>query len=122
MKETVLFQKTEISKQSTGESKVIEAWNNPYVELQFLCRICQKPQLYKYRRNWRRHYESHSDEKQYVCDICGTGYKANYLLKNHIAKQHPKFEQPQTEPMALPPPKPPMKQEPETDEPFYLNL
>lgn len=108
------------------------------MELQFLCRICHKPQMYKYRRNWRRHYESHSDEKQFVCEVCGTGYKANYLLKNHMAKQHGKYESSQTQQsqqqaqldLVVPPQQQEpslqkflVKEEPEdSDEPFYLNL
>ncbi|XP_066915825.1 uncharacterized protein [Clytia hemisphaerica] len=117
--------KTTTTTQKGGESKILEAWTNPYVELQFLCRICKKPQAYKYRRNWRRHYESHSEEKQYVCDICGTGYKANYLLKNHIANKHPTSVNPaDSAEQEFKPQSVQVKQEqqPESDEPFYLNL
>ena len=69
-----------------NEKDLIDTWENPYVDLVFVCKICRKTQ--PHRCNWKRHFLSHS-EQSFTCDICGKEFKNKYSHNKHV-KTHVK--------------------------------
>lgn len=71
----------------------IENFNNPYVKLLVVCKICNKEQSLKFAFTWKRHYLTHtaSGEKPFKCLICGNAYKTKDGLRNH-KKKHDQSE------------------------------
>lgn len=67
----------------------MEQFQSPYVDIIFVCKICRKEQAPK--ANWQRHFNTHSDERPYVCEECGKSYKRTDQLTAHV-KKHAKNE------------------------------
>jgi hypothetical protein len=61
-------------------------------ELNFICDVCNKG--FKTKKYLKRHYVVHTGEKNYACSVCNEKFTYNVLLKSHFAKMHPNFEMP----------------------------
>lgn len=73
--------------------KAAEEFENPYVRIAYLCRICSKEQSKKFKFDWKRHYLTHNTEpKSYVCNICGKAYNQQGPLNKHMKNKHPSNE------------------------------
>jgi transcription elongation factor Elf1 len=49
----------------------------------YVCSICEKS--CRDVVDWRRHELTHSNERPFACEMCGKTYKAERLLKDHLA-------------------------------------
>lgn len=77
---------------STKALHYIENFDNPYVRLVVVCKICSKEQSLKFSGNWKQHFMTHvsDDEKPHKCSVCGKCFIHNYLLVKHL-KTHSGF-------------------------------
>lgn len=67
--------------------KSYDDFDNPYVRIAYLCRICSKEQSKKFKFDWKRHYLTHSTQpKNFVCKICQKAYSQQGLLNKHMKK------------------------------------
>lgn len=63
-------------------------FDNPYVRIAYMCKICGKEQSKKFKFDWKRHYLTHGTEpKEFVCNICGKAYNQQGPLNKHM-KSH----------------------------------
>lgn len=77
---------------NNGGLKYIENFDNPYVKLLVVCKICNKEQSLKYCNTWKRHYSFHFDDvRPHQCDVCDKSFKQSCDLKRH-KKTHDKNE------------------------------
>ena len=69
--------------------KYIENFNNPYVKLIIVCKVCNK-EASKFQRNWKAHYLTHAgnEEKPHKCSICNHGFVMPGPLRKHLEKVH----------------------------------
>lgn len=58
-----------------------EITDNEFVNCKFHCKICGKEIPNK--KNWRRHYLTHSGDHKFTCATCGKGFRELYVLKRH---------------------------------------
>ncbi|XP_066915821.1 zinc finger protein sens-like isoform X7 [Clytia hemisphaerica] len=75
----------------TASLKYIENFDNPYVKIILVCKVCNKEQSLKFAHNWKTHYLQHvsEDERPHKCNICNKGFITAPQLKKHM-KQHDK--------------------------------
>lgn len=73
---------------STSSLKYLENFDNPFVKIVLLCKLCNKEQSLKHVGNWKLHYLTHSAEKPFKCHICPKSYVRGDYLRNHIEKNH----------------------------------
>lgn len=52
----------------------------------YTCKFCEKK--FVGRNDLRKHERIHTDERPYICNDCGAGFRQGGSLKNHIAAQH----------------------------------
>ena len=78
------------SSSNAGSLKYIENFNNPYIKLIAVCKVCNKEQSLKFPSNWRTHYFTHAgdEEKPYQCEICKKGFITLTSYNAHMKKQH----------------------------------
>lgn len=89
--------KTELSspggkeKVTISSLKSIENFENPYVKIILVCKICNKEQSLKLARNWKRHYLSHAtnEEKPHQCPYCPKAF-ITLTQKNKHLRTHEK--------------------------------
>lgn len=68
-------------------------FDNPYVRVAYLCKICGKEQSRKFKFDWKRHYLTHGTEpKNFICKICGKAYNRQGPLNKHM-KSHDNYQQ-----------------------------
>lgn len=72
------------SNASKFDLKYLEAFDNPYVKISVVCKICSKEQSLKYQATWKRHYLTHVDDKPYKCDYCKKSFIQQMQLRKHI--------------------------------------
>ena len=66
-------------------SAQVDNFDNPYVNLAFLCKICGKEQSKKFKFDWKRHFMTHdTGPKPFVCEVCGKDFKQQGLLNKHM--------------------------------------
>ncbi|XP_057301116.1 uncharacterized protein LOC130635704 isoform X1 [Hydractinia symbiolongicarpus] len=72
--------------------KYIEKFDNPYVKIILVCKVCNKEQSLKFSHNWKTHYLSHAsnEEKPHKCSQCTKAFITAPQLKKHFLKQHEK--------------------------------
>ena len=64
-------------------------FDNPYVRLAYMCRICGKEQSKKFKFDWKRHYLTHNTTpKDFICEICGKGFNQKGPLNKHMRSKH----------------------------------
>lgn len=68
--------------------KYLENFNNPYVKIVIVCKICNKEQPSKFAGNWRQHYMTHSDKKPHQCAHCPKGFIRADQLRKHVQAKH----------------------------------
>ena len=56
-------------------------------ELENKCSICGK--ILSCKKNMKKHYKLHSEERNYVCKICNKSYKRSDHLKRHMIVHNP---------------------------------
>lgn len=64
--------------------------DNEFVNAVFHCKLCGKEIPNK--KNWRRHYMTHSTDFQHFCSHCGKGFREQYMMKRHMTKCKVKTE------------------------------
>jgi len=74
---------------STHTLKYIENFDNPYVKLVIVCKMCNK-EASKFQRNWKTHYMTHlgNDDKPHKCSVCNHGFVMPNALRKHMEKVH----------------------------------
>ncbi|XP_065644068.1 transcription factor ovo-like homolog lin-48 isoform X9 [Hydra vulgaris] len=66
----------------------VDSFDNPYVRIAYLCRVCGKEQSQKFKFDWKRHFLTHqTGSKAFQCEICGKSFAQNGLLQKHM-KRH----------------------------------
>ena len=91
----LLQKKASIGKDSSADSKYppansglkyIEHFDNPYVKICLLCKICNKEQSLKFPATWKRHYLTHGtdDDKPHCCSVCGKRFVQAGNLNKHM--------------------------------------
>lgn len=67
----------------------IESFNNPYVKIVLVCKMCSKEQNIKRSDTWKLHYLTHvpDEEKPYFCASCKKGFIEKRHYDKHM-KQH----------------------------------
>ena len=70
------------SSMSKDDATWLEKWQNPYVKLIIVCRLCNKEQKTMNTTVWKAHFLTHSDVKPYNCDICQKGFVQTTAYKN----------------------------------------
>ena len=73
---------------SKDDANWLEQWQNPYVKLIIVCRLCNKEQKTMNTTVWRAHFLTHSDVKPYNCEICHKGFVQTTAYKNHMKNNH----------------------------------
>ena len=72
------------SKGSKSNSS-FDDFDNPYVRIAYMCKICGKEQSKKFKFDWKRHYLTHGTvPKNIVCKICGKAYNQQGQLNKHM--------------------------------------
>jgi hypothetical protein len=56
------------------------------------CEICSKQ--FKTKKYLRQHQILHTQERNYVCMVCGDKFAQNHVLRSHIHKLHPDYHLP----------------------------
>jgi len=63
-------------------------WSNPYAKIAYICRHCSKEQPNGSKQNWKTHYESHFDIKNFGCYVCEKRFRLKGDLKTHVTRVH----------------------------------
>ena len=86
---------------SSAKSYIMN-FNDPYVRIVLVCKICSKEQHPERPQHWKRHYMTHSDESElpFRCDVCNKGFSRKDTMQKH-AKTHVKTENEQMMPMSF---------------------
>ncbi|XP_065644064.1 uncharacterized protein LOC100200420 isoform X3 [Hydra vulgaris] len=73
---------------NTSSLKYVESFQNPYVKLIVVCKVCNKEQSLKFAHNWKTHYLSHvsNEEKPHKCHLCPNAFVTAPQLKKHLLK------------------------------------
>lgn len=68
----------------------VESFNNPYVKIILVCKICSKEMSLKFSSNWKKHYLTHSsnEDKPHKCQLCNKAFITLTSLRNHMTKKH----------------------------------
>lgn len=82
------------SKIAASGLRYIESFDNPYVKIVVVCKICNKEQSLKIAGSWKQHYFTHTDQKPHTCPHCSKGFLRPVLLRNHIKSKHPEMAAP----------------------------
>ena len=79
---------------SAGAVKYVESFENPYVKIILVCKICNKEMNMKRTDTWKVHYFTHvsNENKPYKCPHCDQGFVQPAPLNKHIQKKHGKTE------------------------------
>ncbi|XP_057301121.1 uncharacterized protein LOC130635704 isoform X4 [Hydractinia symbiolongicarpus] len=74
---------------NSSSLKYLENFDNPYVKVIIVCKICNK-EASKFARNWKPHYLTHvsNEEKPHKCAYCNMGFVSLNSLRNHTQKKH----------------------------------
>ena len=91
---TAFFQKSKVGDGNSskhfaqGDVKYIDNFENPYVRIIIVCKVCSKEQSIKHQSSWKRHYLTHaSDEnKPFKCDHCTKAFVQKTALNSHMKK------------------------------------
>ena len=77
-------------KSNSTDLKILEQFNNPYVKVCVLCKVCNKEQSLKYTHTWKRHFLTHSSEdaRPHRCTSCGKTFVQSGNLKKHFQSVH----------------------------------
>ena len=68
----------------------LASFDNPYVRLVFVCKVCSKEQLWKNRSKWKVHFLTHSsdEDKPHQCDVCGKKFVQAGNMRKHRESHH----------------------------------
>lgn len=93
---------TSFSCSNAGAVKYVESFENPYVKIVLVCKICNKEMNLKRTDTWKVHYYTHvsNENKPYKCPHCDQGFVQPAPLNKHIEKKHRKKEE--SQPFAQP--------------------
>ena len=71
---------------SASGKAYLENFQNPYVKIIIVCKICSKEQNLKRSDDWKRHYLTHAkdSEKPHKCHLCSKAFVAASQLSKHI--------------------------------------
>ncbi|XP_066915831.1 zinc finger protein sens-like isoform X17 [Clytia hemisphaerica] len=73
-----------------SDLKFLETFDNPFVKVSVICKVCSKEQSLKYQHTWKRHFLTHASdtEKPHKCHICPKSFIRVAQLRTHLAKAH----------------------------------
>ena len=74
----------QVASNSTSTPFVLDGWRNEYADVAFLCKICKKSLPADRKNSWRAHYKTHSDIKEYVCNVCRKGFHTRFNMERHM--------------------------------------
>ena len=76
---------------SNSGLKYLENFENPYVKITLVCKVCNKEQSLKYPNTWKRHFLTHAakEDLPHKCTFCEKAFVTSTNLKNHM-KTHMK--------------------------------
>merc|ERR1712179_69214 len=83
------------SKSSSGYNnstlKYLENFDNPYVKVIVVCKVCNK-EASKASSKWKRHYLSHvsEEDRPFKCEVCNQGFIQKIHLQKHMKKHESK--------------------------------
>ena len=63
---------------------MLDGYQNEYAEVAFLCKICKKSLPADRKNSWKAHYKTHSDTKEFVCNVCGKGFHTRFNMERHM--------------------------------------
>lgn len=66
--------------------KYLENFENPYVKIVVVCKICNKEQSMKRHDTWKRHFLTHADKEDlpHRCNYCDKRFITSGNLKTHM--------------------------------------
>lgn len=73
---------------SASSLKYLENFDNPFVKVIVVCKICNKEQSLKHTHHWKLHHQIHSNEKPYKCPHCPSAFKRSDYLRSHVQGKH----------------------------------
>ena len=73
---------------SVSSLKYLSQFDNPYVRVVVICKVCSKEQSLAHSSDWKKHFLTHSDQKPHQCTFCEKSFIRADRLRNHIAKCH----------------------------------
>ena len=76
--------------------KYLENFDNPYVKIIIVCKICNKEQSLKFAGNWRQHYMTHSAKKPFSCPHCPKTFIRGDQMRKHVQSKHSDVANPQS--------------------------
>lgn len=87
-----------VKEQGTNSAslKYVENFENPYVKIILVCKICNKEQSLKFSHTWKRHYLSHAsnEEKPHKCPYCPKAFVRLAQKKQHLKTHQNSLQQP----------------------------
>ncbi|XP_065644066.1 uncharacterized protein LOC100200420 isoform X5 [Hydra vulgaris] len=68
----------------------VQNFENPYVKIILVCKLCSKPMPLKFSSNWKKHYLTHASdaEKPHKCEVCFKAFITATALKKHFQSKH----------------------------------
>ena len=77
-----------------SKQKYLDEFDNPYVDIVLVCKICRKEQTSRNASVWKSHYLTHvpDSDKPLKCSICQAGFVQNTAFKKHM-QRHEKEQQ-----------------------------